>query len=322
MLASDFIKEGHTIKLVLSEVGLGGSSYYYKPKASSGVGGKKGKAKSKYTYTKDGVQVCNSIVVEQIKDCLSDEFVDYGYLKMTHWLRQEKNYVINAKKVYRLMSEAGILNKFKPRPKSKRRWVKNLLPDTKVAFDYMEFDIKYIYVAGQNRNALLLTVIDVKTRWILGQVMKWNISQKDVRELFDQIFSVYPLPKSIYVRSDNGSQFIANKVQLYFEKMKGVTQEFCKPATPEQNAHIESYHSIIEKVVCQRNEFDDLNEAQQTFNRFVKFYNYKRIHSGVEYTSPYRFLLQCNIDMKSYDLECVLDCMTTSKLTTTNILNV
>ena len=125
--------------------------------------------------------------------------------------------------------------------------------------------------------------------------------------LFDQFFKAYPLPKSFYVRNDNGSQFIVENVQKYFSK-KGVTQEFCKPATPEQNAHIESYHSIQEKVVCRRNEFESLEELQATLNRFVSFYNFKRIHSGVQYQSPYKYSLNMNIDMNHYQLEQVLDC--------------
>jgi len=182
-----------------------------------------------------------------------------------------------------------------------------LLPPAVDAFDYLEFDIKYIYIAGQNRNALLLSIIDVKTRWIMAQLMDWSIKQEQVISLFDQVFEVYPLPKHFHVRNDNGSQFDAALVQQYF-KDKNVTQEFCKPATPEQNAHIESYHSILEKVVCQRYEFVDLQESRQTFNRFVKFYNYKRIHSGVGYKAPYKFLFEIGIDMNNYDLQNTLDC--------------
>ncbi|MBL0026752.1 MAG: DDE-type integrase/transposase/recombinase [Saprospiraceae bacterium] len=78
------------------------------------------------------------------------------------------------------------------------------------------------------------------------------------------------MAENIYVRNDNGSQMVAQKVQSYF-KSKKVIQEFTKPATPEQNAHIESYHSIIERVICQKYEFDNLLEAADTFTRFVKF---------------------------------------------------
>lgn len=281
------------------------STYYNKPKGS---GSKRGKPASKFTLKKDGKQVSNAQVLEDIIWILGQEFVDYGYLKVTYWLRDEKDYIINAKKVYRLMRENGLLNRFIPRKKSKRNWVKELLPPTKEAFDYLEFDIKYIYVAGRNTNALLLTVIDVKTRWVLGHYFAWSIKKKEVINLFEQVFENHPLPKSIYVRCDNGSQFIAQTVQQYFAKKEGVTQEFCKPATPEQNAHIESYHSILERVVCQRYEFETLQEAGETLNRFIKFYNFERIHSGVGYTSPYKYLKKLNIEMKLFNLTNPLDC--------------
>ena len=288
MIASDFIKEGYPIKPVAN------------PKV-------KGIAKSTHTMTRDGELVSNQQVVEDIEYILGQEFVDYGYLKITHWLQQKKNYIINPKKVYRLMREQGLLNKVVARKKNQRNWVKELLPAAEDAFDYLEFDIKYFYVADLNRNALLLSIIDAKTRWLVGQSMSWQMKHQDVIDLFDQVFEVYPLPKSFYVRNDNGSPFIAQKVQEYFENKQGVTQEFCKPATPEQNAHIESYHSIQEKVSCQRNEFESLDELQQTLNGFVLFYNFDRIHSGVGYTSPYKHLLTLDVDMKNFDLTNVLD---------------
>jgi len=184
---------------------------------------------------------------------------------------------------------------------------KELLPPAKEAFDYLEFDIKYFYVAGQNRNARSLTVIDVKTRWVLGHYTTWSIKKGDVVSLFNQFFGVYPLPKHFHVRNDNGSQFVAQQVQQYFKSRK-VVQEFCKPATPEQNAHIESYHSIQEKVICQRYEFESLENLQATLNRFVSFYNFKRIHSGVGYQSPFKYLLKMDIDMNQFDIDQALDC--------------
>jgi transposase InsO family protein len=195
------------------------------------------------------------------------------------------------------MREHHLLNSPTKAKLSKRTWVKELVPKPLIHFNYLEFDIKYIYIKGKRRNALLLTVIDVYSRWILGQYLSWQISKRDVIRLFDNIFDNYTMPKQIYVRNDNGSQMVAQSVQKYFEKMK-VVQEFTKPATPEQNAHIESYHSIIERVICQRYEFDDINQAGQTFNRFLMFYNYKRIHSGIGYISPNRYLMNQGVEIK------------------------
>ena len=114
--------------------------------------------------------------------------------------------------------------------------------------------------------------------------------------LFDQIFAIYPMPLRIYVRNDNGSQMESQLVQQYFADRQ-IIQEFTKPATPEQNTHIESYHSIIERVICNRYDFDNLTEAIDTFNRWLIFYNYERIHSGTGYLSPYNYLLSMEIDI-------------------------
>ena len=308
MIAKQYIGESHSVKVVLDVVSIPTSSYYYKPKK-----GKKGRSKSTYTYTTDGLRLTESEVLKHIKQILSGEFVDYGYLKVTHWLRQYKACIINPKKVYRIMSENGLLNKYKPKKGSQRQWVKELVPQTEQAFDYLQIDIKYIYISHLKRNALILSIIDVRTRWLVGHIMKWSIGKQDVIDLFEQVFAVYPMAKQFYVRNDNGTQFTAGLVQQYFERKENVVQEFCKPATPQQNAHIESYHSIMESVVCQRFEFEDLNECQQTMNRFVQFYNYERIHSGVGYTSPYKYLLEADIDMENYCLEKVLDCSNSEK---------
>jgi len=144
----------------------------------------------------------------------------------------------------------------------------------------------------------VLTVIDVNSRWNLGQYCAFTIRKEDVISLFDSLFENYDLPTGICVRSDNGSQFVANEVQQYFRD-KQVKQEFTKPATPQQDAHIEAYHSIMESSVCQRFEFDDLKQARETLEEFRSFYNFERIHGGINFQSPYKYLLKHNIDMKN-----------------------
>lgn len=312
MIAELFISEGHPVMKVLEYVNLTYNSYYYKPKLMNTRGIKP----STHTITISGKRVSNEKVVSNIELLLGQEFVDYGYRKVCYSLRQEHGYVINEKKVYRLMKENKLLNKRITPKLSKRLWVKELVPQPSCCLEYLEFDIKYIYIHNKRKNALCLTVIDVESRLVLGQFLAWSIVKKDVMELFDQIFSIYNLPSKIYVRNDNGSQFVAQVVQDYFSKLK-VVQEFTKPATPEQNAHIESYHSIVEKVICRRYVFESLLDAQDTFNRFIEFYNYRRIHSGINYRSPIKYLIekQVNIPIKKNLMDSCLNCKNNIPLT-------
>jgi transposase InsO family protein len=297
-VAEFFIDQGVSIEFVLKTLELSRSSFYYTPNP---IDRKVGRAVSTTTLLVNGKWVSNVKVISDIKHILSQEFVDYGYLKITYELNDEDyQYVINPKKVYRLMKENDLLNHNKPKLiRSPREWVKSLVPQAFRDFSYWEIDIKYIYIQGADRNALLLTVIDVVSRWNLGHIMEWNIDYSHVIRLIDAICRVYPLPKKVTQRNDNGSQFECNLVRQYLIE-KGIYQEFIRPATPEQNAHIEAYHSIVERTICQQYELDTLKMGRETMDRFKQFYNFKRRHSGLEYRSPYRYFLDKGIDMKAY----------------------
>jgi hypothetical protein len=90
MVAEIFIGQGYPVSKVLQAIGLSSSSYYYRPSA-----GTKGKKPSQHTLTRSGLYIQNEVVINNIKELLQMEFVDYGYLKVTYWLRQKKEYVIN-----------------------------------------------------------------------------------------------------------------------------------------------------------------------------------------------------------------------------------
>jgi len=85
-------------------------------------------------------------------------------------------------------------------------------------------------------------------------------------------------------------------------KGEGIIQAFTKPATTQQNAHVESYHSIMESAVCQRIELDNLDHSQEVMERFRLFYNNQRYRGGLDYQSPYQFLQTKNQVLAAIDL--------------------
>jgi len=293
MIATTYIQQGHCTRKVLSVLSLSTSSYYHLPVALT-TKKAKGIKPSTTTLTHQGLAVNNSIIIEEMKILLSQEFVDYGYLKVYHYLKE--SYRINHKKVYRLMKCNMLLFVTKQVKIGTKQWVKELVPQPTVAFSYWEFDIKFMYVTGLGIYIPLLSVIDVKSRWLLGHLHQQSIKKEDVKILMDALIATYTIPQKITVRCDNGSQFESNLIREYFIG-KGVEQEFTKPATPEQNAHIESYHSILERVICRQYLFETVADQLATLNRWAIFYNYKRIHSGTAYTSPYNALLKTGIDV-------------------------
>lgn len=286
MIASHYINQGYAAGKVLSYCKLSASSYYYRKRT-----GTPGRKPSTHTLSQDGARVTNVRVIEEIKALLKQPFVDYGYIKVTWWLRYNKRYVINFKKVYRLMREHRLLNPQRGKSRFSRNWASWAGPDLQGPLCYWQFDIKYVYIAGRQRNALLLTVLDVDSRWVLGHMLAWSIRKEQVKELFGHILRHHSLelPELITVRSDNGSQFIAKLVREFLARMN-ITQEFTRPATPQQNGHIEAWHSIVERSICQRLELTDLMHGQAIMEAFIDFYNSERIHSGLGYKSPKQYL--------------------------------
>jgi transposase InsO family protein len=254
------------------------SSFYYKP-----LEGKKGSKPSIETLRKDGTIVPNTDVVDKIRAILSGEFVCYGYQKIAMQLKSEE-YIINHKKVYRLMDQNSLLLGKKIITHGKRQWVKHRKIRAVKPMEYLCLDIKYLWIHGEKRFYYLLTILDVYSRKVLQWILQKSVRKIDVINLFRHINLQYGI-KGVNVRNDNGSQFIAHDVRQFLRAAEA-NQEFTHVATPEENAYIEAYHSILETEVVQRFEFESYYEAKLTIEAYVEFYNNRRLHGGIDYKTP------------------------------------
>lgn len=283
-------------KDLISWTAIPRSSFYYK--RGDGIRGRK---PSKMTVTQNGESVENTVVLHDVESILEQEFCCYGYKNVWDELKA-KGYIINHKKVYRLMKLHKLLFNRKigsigvPRQFVRFRKIKAERP-----LQYLCMDIKYIHIHGAQRNALLLTVIDVFSRKALTHMLRFNIKKEDVVILLSLLLMEYDI-KGITIRNDNGSQFIAGLVREFL-KEKGVHQEFTHVATPEENAYIEALHSIIQREVVDRFEFESIYHAQMIFNRYYEWYNNDRKHGSLERKSPEQFLQQYNKLSKPYKTE-------------------
>ena len=226
----------------------------------------------------------NFIVVKEIEETLAQEFCCYGYRNMAGELK-EKGWIINHKKVYRLMKQHRLL--FGSRIRAipfKRNFIRfrSLRPERPL--QYLSMDIKYVHVHGTRRNALLLTVMDIYSRKVLIHMLRSNIKKGDVLVMLSLMLLEYKA-EGMSLRNDNGSQFIALAVRAYL-KEKGVYQEFSHVATPEDNAYIEALHSNLQREVIDRFEFDSIYHAQLVIDRYYRWYNEKRRHGSLKGQTP------------------------------------
>lgn len=262
-------------------VGMVESSYYREPR-----GGKKGNKPSKLTYHQGKGFVDQATVVASVKDVLSHEFIDCGYRLMSSYLKKD-GYLINHKKLYRIMKQANMLKLEHRinRSGSGRKFVKFRKVITSRPMECLEMDIKMVWIPSVGKNAYLLSIIDVHTRRILKDYFSFSIKQKQLINFLSLMLEEYQYPENIVIRSDNGSQFIAKSVREYLGLI-GVNQEFTHVATPEENAHVEAYHGILKKEVFQRFEYRTFGEIEQILKRYVIFYNNVRHHGLLGRITP------------------------------------
>jgi len=250
------------------------SSFYYKKSGTP-----KGIKPSTHSMNNEGEFFENTVVIKDIEKTLHQEFCCYGYRNMTGELK-DLGWIINHKKVCRLMKEHKLLYGGKIRPEPfKRDFIRFRTPSAQRPLQYLSMDIKYVHVHGWRRNVYLLTVMDIYSRKVLIHMLRPSIKKGDVLVMLSLMLLNYKA-EGMTVRNDNGSQFIAGAVRQFL-KEKGISQEFSHVATPEDNAYIEALHSNLQREVIDRFEFDSIYHAQMIIDRYYKWYNEKRRHGSL-----------------------------------------
>jgi putative transposase len=253
------------------------SSFYYKNHP-----GERGMKPSNHTR-KGTSLVDNQEVVEDIRIVLGQPYCVYGYQMMTIELRG-LGYLINKKKVYRLMDENKLLCGKIIKTTGKRDWVKFRRIEAIKTMEYLCLDIKYVWVQGENRWYYQLAIMDVFSRTILLWIFQRSVRQNDVVGLMRSLDLRYGL-KGVIIRNDNGSQFIAHKVRQTLQDLEA-RQEFTHVATPEENAYIESFHSIEQRELMDRYNFESFYDAKQHIKKYMHWYNNVRRHGSLKGLTP------------------------------------
>jgi len=278
----------------LNITGVSKHQYYYDRK-----GTKQGLKPSLYTLTVFGERVDNSEIVIIIKEIHANPDTKYGYIKMSYALKT-KGYIINKKKVYRLMKEHQLLGKkYTNKTKTYAKYRK-VLPDRPLHI--LEMDIKFVWVEQSRKHAYILTIIDTFTRMTLYYTVALSIRKKEVKQAWEHIIKDHLQPNdclngpvNIEIRNDNDKRFSAKLVQEFF-KENHLNQVFTHPYTPQENGHIESFHAILSNHL-KPYVFWSLEELEQNLVLFYEQYNNTRIHGSIAYTSPRIFWDLWNLNM-------------------------
>jgi transposase InsO family protein len=244
-----------------------------------------------YSLNKENKKICDEQIKEFIIESIDGDAINYGYRKMTYHLRKYYDLIINHKKVYRLCKELGILKDQRViNPKVKRTIAINRIITG--SNQLWEMDIKYGYIQGEDKFFYLLNLIDIFDRSIIDYHMGLHCEAKDAAALLRKCLIRRNLfeerTKKPVIRTDNGPQFVSHKFSECCEEIK-IEHERIPVKTPNKNAHVESFHRILEDECLKINEFQSYAEAYETVNEFMVFYNNRRLHSSLRFMSPNEF---------------------------------
>lgn len=224
--------------------------------------------------------------------------MDYGYRRMSSEL-QLNGFRINHKKVYRLMKSNALLRSKSER--SSRNYVKyrRLMPEG--PYRLMEMDIKQVWLEKERKYLYILTILDVFDRRKLHQISGYGMTQAQVQAAWQEVIEQHLEPNgmrswelNIEIRSDNGPQFCAKKLQAFFAQNHFV-RTYTHPYTPQENGHVESYHAIMGEAMQRNGTFSDSTQLNTWLLDFRAFYNFERPHGSLVGLPPMTFHEQWNL---------------------------
>jgi len=215
---------------------------------------------------------------------LSQRHPRYGYRRITAMMRRD-GFVINAKRVQKARREEGYQVSKKQR---RTRRVGTSTAERQRA-THPNHVWSWDFVMDQTDSGScfrILTLIDEFTREFLTVHLAWSIRAEDVITVVEAAMVRYGRPE--HLRSDNGPEFIAYKIQDWLAE-KAVKTLYIKPGSPWENGHIESFHDKFRDEHLNRELFGSLLEAKVLVEAWRIEYNQKRPHSSLGYQTPEEF---------------------------------
>jgi putative transposase len=147
-----------------------------------------------------------------------------------------------------------------------------------------ETDLKYGVVAGEDRFFYLCSVLDVYDRSVLAYHLGWTCTAREalaalqaaVRSRAADFGTEPPV-----IWTDNGPQFTSWVWAAGCAPLR-VRHERIPPATPNKNAHIEAWHSLLERECLGNQVFDTYATAYAAVTTWIAFYNERRYHGSLQ----------------------------------------
>jgi putative transposase len=207
----------------------------------------------------------------------------YGYRRVTALLNQV-GWDVNHKRVERIWRREGLKVPQK-QPKKGRLWLNDgscirlrpERPNHVWSYDFVHDR------TDDGRVYRTLNIIDEFTREALAIRVDRKLNSIDVVDALTDLFILRGPPA--FIRSDNGPEFIAQKVRDWIGAV-GAKTAYITPGSPWENGYCESFNARFRDELLNGEIFYTLKEAKIIIEQWRKHYNRKRPHSALGWRPP------------------------------------
>ena len=257
-IASELVERGGSERMACEAAGIGRSTYRYR-----------------------GCGIERSTDLEHRIVGLAGEHKRYGYRRITAVLRRDGERV-NHKRVWRIWREAGLsLPRRRPRKRKAGRRVE--LPTRAESRGHV-WSYDFVFDRTETDRVLkMLVVLDEYTRECHRIRVEYSLNAQAVIETLSGLFELYGEPK--HLRSDNGGEFIADKVKRWLAE-QGTETVYIEPGHPWENGYCESFNGKFRDECLNEEVFYNQRYAQVVVEKWRREYNTERPHSSLGYRTP------------------------------------
>ena len=159
-------------------------------------------------------------------------------------------------------------------------------------------DITYLPLANGDW-AYLCAFQDMASKQVVGWQVGATMPEELVTSALQRAFWSQPPTSGLVVHSDRGGQYCGNAYRKLLHDHQAVRSQ-SRRGDCYDNAQAESLWSRLKTEVLEVRErpvFADLADAQASVAEYFDYYNHERLHSSIDYQTPYythQQLLQLN----------------------------
>lgn len=269
---------GFRLDLLLEAERLPRSTYYYQLKELDGH--------DKYKDLK-----------AEIQSIFTERKGNYGYRRMTLELRN-RGYVVNHKKVQRLMKVLGLSARIRRKRKYSSyqgeigKKAANLIQRQFEASKPMEkcyTDVTEFAIPASNQKLYLSPVLDGFNSEIIAYNLSTSPNLEQVEAMLNQAFSEDHYTNTI-LHSDQGWQY-QHQYYHHFLEDKGIQPSMSRKGNSPDNGMMESFFGILKSEMFYGYEkaFHSLEQLEQAIVDYIDYYNNKRIKVKLKGLSPVQY---------------------------------